>query len=102
MRVMKLVLMVIDADNIGARAIKERIENCRDVYPQVKLSEIRYISDWSDDHPLNNIMTSDSEFEQLFSESSTNDKQSYSALSKASKIAYDELSLFRQIIRNMQ
>lgn len=69
MRVMKLVLMVIDADNIGAMAIKERIENCRDVYPQVKLSEIRYISDWSDDHPLNKMDTSDSEFERLFSES---------------------------------
>lgn len=102
MKVMKLVLMVIDTDNMGEEAIKSRIESCRDVYPEIKSVEIREIDDWRDDHPLNNIMTSDQEFERLFTESVINNNQSYSALSKANKIAYDKLSLFRQSIRNMK
>lgn len=65
---MKLVLMVIDTDNMGEEAIKSRIENCKDVYPEIMSSEIRNIEDWSDDHPLNNAMKSDNEFERLFSD----------------------------------
>jgi hypothetical protein len=63
---MKLVLMVIDMDNLGEDAIVEQIEQCKYIYPEVKSVEIRDIGEWSDDHPLNKRHKSDSEFERLF------------------------------------
>ena len=69
MKVMKLVVMVIDMDNLGEDAIKERIELCRDIYPEVQSIEAREITGWCDDHPLNYRPASKQEFERLFSES---------------------------------
>ena len=63
--VYKVTLLVIDTEGIGAKAIKEHIENTKHVQPIVMGLETRTV-DWSDDHPLNKSATCEAEFRRLF------------------------------------
>ena len=70
MKVMKLELIVLDMDNLGADGVKDAIENARYpnhcISPQVKAIEVRDVGEWTDDHPLNNPGTADAELRRLF------------------------------------
>lgn len=70
MKVHRIVLMVIDFDQLGAKDVKTTIENIRYpndcIYPSVMGLETVDIGEWSDDHPLNKTATSRAEFARLF------------------------------------
>jgi len=70
MKVMKLEVIVLDMDNLGAECVKEAIENARYpnrcISPEVKAIEVRDIGEWSDDHPLNRTSTAEAELRRLF------------------------------------
>jgi hypothetical protein len=70
MKVYKVTLLIIDNDEIGGNEIKSTLENTRYpnrcISPEVKEIVEREICEWSDDHPLNNIHTSDAEYRRLF------------------------------------
>lgn len=69
MKVFKVVLMVLDFDEVGSEGIKDLIEGAR--YPNRAISprvidlEARDIGDWYDDHPLNQKGSREA-FERLF------------------------------------
>lgn len=71
MKVHKIVLTVIDFDELGAQGVREALENARFPNDCVNLSvasvETRDIGPWSDDHPLNKTATAKAEMERLFS-----------------------------------
>ena len=68
MNVHRVVLMVIDFDEIGAESVKDVIENARFpnrcISPKVMALETRDIGEWTDDHPLN--YRDKDEFNKLF------------------------------------
>lgn len=70
MNAYKVVLTIINMDNVDAEEVKEIIENQR--YPNRCISPIVHsiesadIGKWSDDHPLNNTLKSDSEWLKIF------------------------------------
>jgi len=70
MRVYKIEVMIIDFDNIGGDEIKDVIENSkypnRCISPDVMDIKSVEIGEWSDDHPLNNMVTHESEYKRLF------------------------------------
>jgi hypothetical protein len=70
MQVIKLEVMVIDMDGLGAEEIKFVIENQRYpnycILPKVRKMEVREIGKWSDDHPLNHSDKQDDEYDRLF------------------------------------
>lgn len=70
MEVHKVVISVIDFDEIGAEEIKVVIENTRYpnrcISPSVESIETRDIGEWSDEHPLNNSKTAPAEMARLF------------------------------------
>lgn len=70
MNVHKVVLTIIDFDDVGADEIKSVIEDehypNRCISPKVVDIETVNIGEWDDDNPLNNIKTSDSEWHRLF------------------------------------
>lgn len=72
MQVMKLEVVVIDFDQIGADGIRDAIECARYpnhcISPTVKAVEVRDIGEWRDDHPLNKSATADAELRRLFGE----------------------------------
>ena len=67
--VYRIELLVVDHDEIGLEGITEALEltsypnDC--INPSVMGSESREV-EWSDDHPLNQIDTTESEYTQLF------------------------------------
>lgn len=69
MKVYKVEVLVIDFDDIGQDELKSVIENShypnRCINPKVKNIEEREVQ-WSDEHPLNNLKTSDNEYRKLF------------------------------------
>ena len=69
MNVMKLEVIVLDMDGLGADGVKEAIENARYpnhcISPEVKEIDVRDIGEWSDDHPLNRTDTADAELRRL-------------------------------------
>lgn len=71
MNVHKVVLTVIDFDNLGADGVRETLENARYpnrcMSPSVLSVETRDAGEWSDEHPLNNSRTADAELARLFS-----------------------------------
>lgn len=70
MQVHKIEIMVIDFDKVGAKEIKEVIENTRYpnrcINPHVKSIQTVDIGEWDDDHPLNYRATADAEYQRLF------------------------------------
>jgi hypothetical protein len=70
MRVIRLVVTVIDFDDLGADGVKGAIENARYpnrcISPNVQSVEVRDAGEWSDDHPLNNISLAAAELSRLF------------------------------------
>ncbi len=70
MKAYKVVLTIIDFDEIGADEIKEVIENVhypnRCIAPDVFSIEEAEIGEWDDDHLLNNNETAEVEWRRLF------------------------------------
>lgn len=57
MKAYRLIVIVVDFDDLGAKDIKSVIEHAhysnRCIDPQVVRAEEADIGEWSDDHPLN-------------------------------------------------
>lgn len=70
MKVHRLVLMVIDFDDLGTDQVRDVLENARYpnrcIAPAVMEMQTADIGEWSDDHPLNNSTTDAAEFARLF------------------------------------
>ena len=70
MQVIKLEVMIIDMDELGAEEIKSVIENQRYpnhcISPDVRKIEVREIGEWSDEHPLNHRNKQEEEYIRLF------------------------------------
>ena len=70
MKVMRVEVMIIDFDEVGANGIKSVLESAS--YPNYCLSpkvikvEERDIGEWRDDHPLNIRTTSIQAYQDLF------------------------------------
>lgn len=70
MKAYKVVLLVIDDENVGEKNITSYIEDARYpnrcIAPQVMAIDGREIGDWHDDHPLNKTDQYENEFKRLF------------------------------------
>lgn len=70
MQIHKLIVSVLDFDQLGADGVKQALENTRFandcISPSVRAIESRDIGEWSDDSPLNRRDTAQAEFERLF------------------------------------
>lgn len=70
MNVMKLEVIVLDMDGLGADEVKDVIENARYpnrcISPKVRSVVVRDVGEWRDDHPLNRTSTAEAELERLF------------------------------------
>jgi hypothetical protein len=70
MNVYKVVLSVIDFEDVGEQGIRDMIEGAhypnRCISPQVLNIESRDIGEWNDSHPLNNKRKARSFFDALF------------------------------------
>jgi hypothetical protein len=70
MQIHKIVLTIIDFDEIGAESCREVLENARYpnrcFSPDVLSIETREIGEWDDDHPLNHEETAGAEINRLF------------------------------------
>jgi hypothetical protein len=62
----KIVLMVVENENVSIESIKEELSNVRHIYPTIMSAEEAEIGEWSDDHPLNHGATQKEEFARLF------------------------------------
>ena len=73
MKVHKIILTVIDFDDIGEQVVKDALVNTRYpndcISPDVISIETRDCGDWSDEHPLNNSKTAAKYLDLLFSDS---------------------------------
>ena len=69
MKAYKVVLLIVDHDNVG-HAIKDEIENARYpnrcIDPHVMSIDSAEIGEWADDHPLNSVRSMAEEFKRLF------------------------------------
>lgn len=70
MKVHKIVLFVVDFDEVGQQGAIEAIENAhypnRCISPRTISAETADCGDWSDDHPLNKLSTEKDEIRRLF------------------------------------
>lgn len=70
MQVIKLEVMILDMDGLGAEEIKSVMENQRYpnhcISPYVRKMDVREIGEWSDEHPLNHRDKKDAEYVRLF------------------------------------
>ena len=70
MQVHKIVLTVIDFDDVGAEGVRVTLEDAhypnRCIAPSVMTVETRDCGEWRDDHPLNNKSTAADELARLF------------------------------------
>ena len=70
MKAYKVVVLVVDHDELGAAGIKVEMENVRYpnrcMSPDVMSIEERDIGEWSDDHPLNSHAKAADEYSRLF------------------------------------
>lgn len=71
MKIHRVVLLIVDSDDIGAESVADVIENARYpnhcIGPSVMRIDTREV-EWSDEHPLNQSDTSQKAFEELFKE----------------------------------
>jgi hypothetical protein len=70
MNVHKVILRIIDFDDIGADEIKLVLEEThypnRCISPEVASIETVDIGEWDDDHLLNNYTTAEAEWRRIF------------------------------------
>ena len=70
MQVHRLIVTVIDFDELGQQAVISTLEDGRYpnrcISPHVISAETRDCGEWSDDHPLNHGSTSAAELTRLF------------------------------------
>lgn len=70
MKIHKIVLYVIDFDELGASDIKSEMENINYandcISPKIVSIETKDIGKWSDKHPLNNPDKCIAEFRKIF------------------------------------
>jgi hypothetical protein len=70
MQVIRLEVVVIDFDGLGADGVKAEIEDARYpnrcISPIVQKVEVRDIGAWSDSHPLNFTSSTEAELSRLF------------------------------------
>lgn len=68
-KIHRVVLLIVDTDNLGADEVVEVLENARYpnhcIGPNVMAIQTREVL-WSDDHPLNHRDTQHKAFEELF------------------------------------
>lgn len=69
MKIHRVVLLIVDSDDLGATSTIENIENVRYpnrcLSPRVMKIETKEV-EWSDDHPLNHSNTMHREFNRMF------------------------------------
>lgn len=74
MKVHRVVLYVIDFDQLGADGVKDAIESTRFandcISPKIGSVQTRDIGEWSDEHPLNKRSTADAAWSALFANDS--------------------------------
>lgn len=74
MKVHRVVLYVIDFDQLGADGVKDEIESTRFandcISPKIGEIQTRDIGEWSDEHPLNKRSTADKAWIALFANDS--------------------------------
>lgn len=74
MKVHRVVLYVIDFDQLGADGVKDVIESTRFanrcISPKIGEIQTRDIGEWSDEHPLNKRSTLDESLFALFANES--------------------------------
>lgn len=72
MKIHRVVMYIIDFDEVGADGVKEVLQNTRYpnrcISPNIAEVQTRDIGEWSDDHPLNKLSTADSTAKALFSD----------------------------------
>lgn len=72
MKVHRVILLIVDQDDVGPAGVVDVIENTRYpnrcIAPHVMGIETADIGPWSDDHPLNRYDTMRAEFARLFPE----------------------------------
>ena len=70
MNIHKVVLYILDFDDVGADGVRDVLENTKYpnhcISPDVAVVETRDIGAWSDDHPLNHSDTQMAEYERVF------------------------------------
>ena len=70
MQVHKVVLSIVDFDQVGSENIKRVLENLhypnRCISPTIESLETKDIGEWDDDHPMNYSLTSHEYFKKLF------------------------------------
>ena len=70
MKVMKLVVTVIDFDELGEDGVRDAIETAH--YPNHRISlsvrsvEVRDIGEWNDEHPLNHRDKQETKYAHFF------------------------------------
>ncbi len=74
MKIYKIVISIIDFDELGADAIVQTLENQKYpnycISPHVMKIDERDIGEWDDSHPLNHSGTADAEYRRLFEQAS--------------------------------
>jgi hypothetical protein len=62
----KIEILVIDFENMPVSEIEFLIENVKYLYPKVMSIQSEKILDWTDEHPLNHIDTSEKTYREMF------------------------------------
>jgi hypothetical protein len=65
-KIYKLIVSVLDFDDLSEGDVIHEIENNKFLSVDVVDIKSAEIDDWTDDHPLNNYGTFQSEFERIF------------------------------------
>jgi hypothetical protein len=70
MKAYKIELLIVDFDEVGGEGIKNVIKNQKYpnwcISPDVMEIEEADIGEWTDDHPLNKLITREEEYKRLF------------------------------------
>ena len=67
-KVYKVVLSIVDHEDMSEESVIHLLENVRYLYPNIISLESQEIEGWDDEHPLNKKDTYIQEFERLFKE----------------------------------
>ena len=73
MKAYKIVLGIIDFEEMGEHDIKRVLEDVRYLSPKALRIESREIGEWSDDHPLNISSIADAEWQRIFATKGENE-----------------------------
>lgn len=93
MKAYKLEVLIINHDNLDIHDIKEVLENANYsndcIWPQIQNIKEVDIGEWSDDHPLNQKSTCETEYKRLFSSNEDILKNIFEELEKYNDKLYD-------------